>query len=455
MAFYISTYSKVLKRSRIDAEYHSHKAWDVERTLFKSDYSIYALKDICTRLTSGHTPLRHNLEQGDVEFLTVECVSPLSISHDLSKRVELRHYAGELSRVQLSKDTVVVTIKRRIAFSSPCYDIDYPAVVNQDVAVLKLKQGWTPGFVSAYLCCSLGQLLADRERTEQMNPYLPVGLLGRLIIPHIDYAKQREIDEIIIEKLRLENQAKALYTQAEQLLKKELGLDKIQFDNPIAYEASFREAINFSRIDGEYFRPRYKQLRTLVQKYQGGYESLKQCVQCISPNITPAKTPLELFHYIELSNINAQIGIVNGNSEVFGKDAPSRARRQVTAGDIIASAVVGSVDKAALISESEEGYLASTGFFHFRSDQYSPEYLLILLRSPIMTEQLIQQATGGILSAVPESNLKHIILPILPDNIQKEITDLVQKSHSCFRESRQLLEQAKRRVEELIEQGVN
>ncbi len=208
-------------------------------------------------------------------------------------------------------------------------------------------------------------------------------------------------------------------------------------------------------MDGEYFRPRYKQIRKLIETYKGGYEPLKQRVQCMSPNITPTNTPFEGFHYIELSNINPRIGIVTGNKEVFGKDAPSRARRKVTTGDIIASAVVGSVDKAALISESEEGYLASTGFFHFRSDPYSPEYLLILLRSPIMTEQLVQQATGGILSAVPDSNLKHIILPILPDNIQKEITDLVQKSHSCFRESRQLLEQAKRRVEELIEQGVN
>ena len=120
---------------------------------------------------------------------------------------------------------------------------------------------------------------------------------------------------------------------------------------------------------------------------------------------------------------------MNDIDQIKGIETPSRARRKVESGDVIASSVVGSVDKAAIISDAENCFLASTGFFHFRSLHYTPEFLLLLVKSTFFKEQLFQESTGGILSAVPESNLLHIILPKYSDEIQEQATKLVPNQY--------------------------
>jgi len=58
------------------------------------------------------------------------------------------------------------------------------------------------------------------------------------------------------------------------------------------------------------------------------------------------------------------------------------------------------------------------------------------------------------LSAVPDQRLRNVIIPNIDLSIQNKIAALVCQSHKNFNQSKQLLEQAKRRVEELIEQAV-
>ena len=56
------------------------------------------------------------------------------------------------------------------------------------------------------------------------------------------------------------------------------------------------------------------------------------------------------------------MGYIDRIEETDIKNAPSRAKRMVYTGDVIASSVVGSVDKAGLVSENENGHIASNGF---------------------------------------------------------------------------------------------
>lgn len=67
--------------------------------------------------------------------------------------------------------------------------------------------------------------------------------------------------------------------------------------------------------------------------------------------------------------------------------------------------------------------------------------------------QLKQQTAGTILTAVPKETIKNILLPILPKSTQQKIADLVRQSHETHKKAKQLLEEAKRKVENLIEKG--
>ena len=221
----------------------------------------------------------------------------------------------------------------------------------------------------------------------------------------------------------------------------------------MGYTARFSDTLTNGRFDADYYHPLFAATQQTVKNYPNGYEPLSSIAAALKPNIDPAQAPNQLYNYIELSNINPTLGTVDGFGTMLGKDLPSRARRQVINGDVLASAVVGSVDKAAIIDAAQNGFLASTGFFHFRPISVSSEYLLVLVKSKCVCMQFQQQSTGGILSAVPDSRLRNIIVPKLPDKLQQKIRDLVLQSHRAKKRSQELLSQAKARVEQLIEEA--
>lgn len=309
-----------------------------------------------------------------------------------------------------------------------------------------------PEFLTLFLNTNYGIGQIKRRAMQSINQSnVSASEVKQILIPLVDLPTQKRFAAILNESYRLKTESKSLFQQAQSLLEKELGLDKIKFASINHYQSSFNSTVFFNRFDSEYYSPKYSQIKDLIKNYKFGFESFLQKIINVSPNINPSSTPAEEFNYIELSNINSHLGIVEGSTKVFGSTAPSRAQREVKTGDVIASSVVGSIDKSALITELENKFLASSGFFHLRSNEYSPQYLLVLMQSKLMTEQLNQEATGGILSAVPNDKLKFIVVPNIPKKLQDEISDLVLKSHLAYRESKRLLSSAIKQVEDLIE----
>lgn len=311
-----------------------------------------------------------------------------------------------------------------------------------------------PEYLTIYLCTKFGRRQIVRRAMPSNQVNVSAAELKRIDAFLATREFQQDIAQLVQDAYRQRNSGIVDYTEAQTLLESQLGLDKLTFQKVVACTARLSESMISGRIDADYFQPQYAAVRSLVQSYRGGYEPLLACCDSLRPNIEPSKSPKQEFDYIELSNINASIGTVEGSLVGRGAELPSRARRQVLAGDIIASAVVGSIDKAAVISDEQDGFIASTGFFHLRPRTVSSEYLLMAVRSKVVRLQFQQQATGGILSAVPDSRLKHVIVPKLPVAIQQKIGDLVAASHQAKRKSDELLEQAKTRVERFIEEAV-
>ena len=80
-----------------------------------------------------------------------------------------------------------------------------------------------------------------------------------------------------------------------------------------------------------------------------------------------------------------------------------------------------------------------------------PEVLLVLAKSVVFQWQLEKRCAGTILTAVPKESIKDIFIPILPKPTQQKIADLIRRSHEARKKAKELLEEAKRKVEELIE----
>jgi len=73
------------------------------------------------------------------------------------------------------------------------------------------------------------------------------------------------------------------------------------------------------------------------------------------------------------------------------------------------------------------------------------------LNSPIGKYQLERIGTGGVQTNISYKDIKNILIPILPKSTQQKIADLVKQSHQARKRAKELLEEAKLKVEELIE----
>lgn len=67
--------------------------------------------------------------------------------------------------------------------------------------------------------------------------------------------------------------------------------------------------------------------------------------------------------------------------------------------------------------------------------------------------QADRDAGGSIISHWKPDQIKDILVPILSKITQEKIADLVRKSHTARQKSKELLSEAKRKVEEMIEKG--
>jgi hypothetical protein len=448
----IAQLNEVVTQHRLDGEYHSHSAKYLDKRLRAGNLEINRIRDCCHRITSGHTPLRHKLIIGDIFFVTVECVSPLLIEYSLTKRVEQHHYSGELNRVALDNNAVVVTIKRRIAQASPCYNLVGETVVNQDVAVLRLRDGWSPGYVAAYLNSCFGQALADRERTEQMNPYLPVNKLGNLLIPKLAEEKQAEIDVIVKRRFQKLSESESAYQQAQRLLETELGLDKLSFKKTIGYTAKFSELEVYRRADAEFYHLKYEPFLDKIRKYRNGYNTLGQLTKHTLPNFEANKHFAD-FDYVEIGDISISDGSYVKH-RINSAALPANAKIKLSGGEIIISLVRPTRGAIAVIEDMPSHEIVCSGGFYVCTsiDHRYREIIWLYLRT---IKNVFEKYCGGTSYPTIDSRyLSKFPVPLFDQALAQEIKELIVQSKNAKQESKFLLEQAKTRVEQLIEAAV-
>ena len=163
----------------------------------------------------------------------------------------------------------------------------------------------------------------------------------------------------------------------------------------------------------------------------------------------------ETYPYIEISSIDTQTGKIRYIDTVPLKDAPSRAKKIVRKNDILVSTT--RPNRGAIsIYDGNDVAIASTGFSIIR--EVAPyilrEYLYIVLRMPLSLEQMSLRSSGGNYPAIIESEIKKVIVPIPPLDVQKEIIEMVSKmndkAEQLKKESDALLEEAKQKAEKMI-----
>lgn len=389
----------------------------------------------------------------------IYCLSAQSVKQgffDLAAKTMISSAQHNVNlRTSIEEGDVIVSSMGTIGFAAVAYSNLLPANAVRQVLIIRARNNMGelyPYFLSAFLNSKYGLFQSLREATGNVQQHLFIDKVQQFRIPLLTrFTEVGDLSKRAEGKLLDSNN---LYSQAETLLLEELGIKDIDLSADPCYEVNSAGTISANRIDAEYYQPKYEKIIDAIKKCRYGWCNLADKISNITDKYDPSKEPDRTFRYIELSNINPSIGVVDGYSELTGKDLPSRARMLVEESDVIISSIEGSIDKVALIDNFHDGCLASTGFFIFRSkSNMISEYVLTLSKSVLIQKQLEKFSSGTILAAVPKNLVQNLIIPDIPKEAQKKIANLVQQAHVARRQSKELLEEAKRKVEEMIEKS--
>jgi len=271
-------------------------------------------------------------------------------------------------------------------------------------------------------------------------------------IPLLGMGFQKKIRQLFLNANKKRLAAAELYCAVEAQLLSELGFADWQ---PLGKTVSVRKYSDYvaaGRFDAEYFQPKYdellKKLDAVPVRHLGGekglatfYKSEEPGSDCYGDEGVP---------FVRIADLS-EMGIgpvgVHVPSEVC---ADCRRPKK----DTILLSKDGSVDIAYKVEEDLD-VVTSGGILHLTVVDSSvlPDYLTLVLNSKIVRMQAERDAGGSIIQHWKPSEIANVIIPVLPMAKQRAIVKKVQASFAARKESKRLLEQAKRAVEVAIESG--
>lgn len=315
------------------------------------------------------------------------------------------------------------------------------------------KEFLLPEVLAVYLNTDFGIGQIKRRAMRSINQAnVSASELKQILIPLFEPSVQHGIADDVQNAAASRQAATSFFSAAQALLDRELGLDRLKFENPFSYEARFSEATSSHRLDAQHFRPRFRRLFEHIRSMD--HVQVGAVAEKNERGVQPV--------YVEGGDfdvVNSQhLGRQHLNYEGFEKTSEEEFRRYPEAhiryGDVLIYTTGAYIGRTNVFLR-ETPALASNHVHILRlRGGMDTAYVALALSAIVGSYQTEKHARGSAQAELYPSDIAKFILPVISQEKQREIGDLVRSSLAAQDESRRLLEQAKRRVEELIEEAI-
>ena len=325
--------------------------------------------------------------------------------------------------------------------------------VSQDVIAAKaIRHRINPYYLAVYLNTQYGKSEMDRWFQGQVQPHLSLEDARKIWVSLIPEDAQAEVERLVIASDNARNHANSAWCKAQQLLESELGLDKLRFDKPVGYTARFSELELSHRTDAQHYQPRFTRLLEHLARF-------------------PTRRIRDIRRY---NRRGIQPVYVDGgshavvNSQHLGPKHINYDGLQKTTEHIFNASPEAHIQPDDLLIYTTGAYIGRTNVYLDEAPAFASNHVNILRLSPdidhacmaMVFQSIIGQfqtqkhARGSAQAELYPADIDKFVVPLLPPDKQQEIGNLVRESLTKQRESAQLLDQAKSRVEQLIEEAV-
>ena len=440
--------SDIKKAGRFDAEYFKPEYLEIEKKLEK--IGSIDLEYEINFFSTGANLLQYNLKNKENEVLFFRTQHIREIFIDENNLTTIKNQKNYLS---LKKGDLLFTRVGAGVGNNTVIPSTYTNnTISDNIICLRLKL-LNPFFVSVFLNCKFGKLFLSRTQKGTARGLISRENFNGVLIPLFKNL-DKFCEEAVERYYFLQNQSKELYKQAEQILLKELDLINFEPKAQLTFTITKKEVDEAKRFDAEYFQPKYKRIIEKIENYKGGF--------CETREIINWKKGVEVG-----SDEYLDEGLDFGRVSDFSKFGFDKITKKISEKlfdelkvkfqpreDEILFTKDGTIGISYLLKEDFEGILSSAFLRLTLKEKYKnfkKECLTLILNSILCKTQVEKLSGGALIAHLKPSDFERFKFPLISQNIQNQIAEKIELSHNLRKESKELLEQAKRKVEQEIE----
>lgn len=433
---------------RLDAEYYQPEYLDNDQKLRNLGFD-YLQKLSTIDITKGETPLWRGdeyVEEG-IPFLRSENLIPAGL--DLSRLVFISKKVHErMKRSKIYPDDVLIAIVGATIGQTGLATDDFAEYnTNQAIAIVRPKNEIMASYLAVVLETRFCQLQIERLKGGGARDNLDLHEVKILKTPKPTEQLLIYCSETLKRIKELQKQSESLYSRAENLLLEELGLKDFENKENLFSIVNLSDVKDANRLDAEYFQSKYNNLLSKVQTKK--LDDLVLMKKGFEPGSEAYQERGKLF--IRVSSLTKQ-GIIDKDQKYLNDDLYQKLKKDLEpkVGEILLTKDA-TPGIAYVIKESIEGIVAG-GILRLKiKEGVDAEYLALCINSIIGQSQVQRDAGGSVIVHWKPAQIKNLLIPVLPKSAQQKIADLVRQSHEARKKAKELLEEAKKKVEKIIE----
>jgi len=451
----ISSLSSIRSTNRNDAEFFQPTYKKLDDKLNSTTFEKLAH---IANITDGIHASPEIAENG-IQYISAKCVKDNYFVTDHCIKISQKQ--NELNiRTQLRENDIIITTVGTIGNVAVVDKEMLPSNCDRHVGIIRIKEkvNISPYFISTFLNSKYGYFQSLRESAGNVQLNLYVKSIGNIKIPRFKHS-EATVSSLTDKAYELRRLSEYKYIKAQEILEQELGLDRLKFEKPVGYEANFSEAIFSSRMDAEYFQPKFIKLIETLTKKAGLIGTTPYKIRELLRSSPKYGTSTKLKYINEgvpflriadLSNIKFE---KDNLKYISSKDAIQEKSAQVNTDDILISRS-GTLGLTVCVPSELDGSIFGSYFIRLQlNSKINPLYFSFYMNSLAGKMQVKRYNTGGVQTNLTIPAIESfLVVPLRPQK-EEHILALLKKSEDCIKESKQLLEKAKQMVEDLIEQA--
>ncbi len=433
---------------RLDAEFYSK--FNLGQQKLFNDIGAQSLSNFATISDGNHMSISDNFVDdgvpyyrgGDIYNVFIETTpSPLRIPKPIFDMPTMQ-------RSHLQKGDVLMSIVGAIIGNVSLVTTNNPATCSCKLAIIRPNQNEIlPEYLGMYLMSKYGQQQIQKFRRGSGQTGLILEDFDQLLIPNVDLSIQKDISEIVNRSYESLIKGRQLYVSAENFLLECIWMKDFKQSSEAVSVKRFSDFASSGRLDAEYYHIKYDNLEEKIKSVS--YKTVADLQTFNARGVQPDYIPDGNISVVNSKHI-LENGLDYDNFEKTSSEFLKQNERAVIRkNDILVYTTGANVGRTQPYLLSDIA-IASNHVNILRLDGVNPIYAALVLNSKVGRLQTEKACTGSAQAELYPSDLEKFLIPILPKDTQELIAEKVKQSFAFRTESKELLEIAKHKVEDVI-----